>query len=64
MFHFFRRGSAIYWAESLDLVAAAHSAALRAIVRGFPAPSTIESTNLHPTRLGYAWHLNGPNDVG
>ena len=63
-YHYFRRGSVIYWSADLDVVRSAHVAALDAERRAFAAPSPISSTTKHPSRLGPAWQLSPGQSMG
>jgi len=63
-YYYFRRGQTVYWHEQKEFVVACHRKAFEAIGRGFPPPEKIEQSDLHPSRIGYAWRLNGPQDVG
>jgi hypothetical protein len=63
-YSFFWRGQTIYWNEDSEIVAESHRQAIDATRRGFPMPEAIQYSDQHPSRIGYAWRLNGPQDVG
>ena len=64
VFTYFKRGLTIYWHENPSIVAKARLHALDAMTRGFPSPSELHCTYVHPTRLGYAWHVSDPKQMG
>jgi hypothetical protein len=64
MYHYFRRGLTLYWSTDSDLVAAAFAVAEDAQRRGFPKPSPICSSSLHPSRKGYAFQISHPQEMG
>lgn len=63
-YHYFRRGSVTYWSADLAAVRLAHAAALDAERRAFAAPSPINSTTKHPSRLAPAWQLSPGQSMG
>ena len=63
-YSYFRRGQTLHWNEDREIVVASHRQAIDAVRRGFPMPEAIEHSDLHPSRIGYAWRINGPRDMG
>ena len=64
MFTYFKRGLTIYWHENPSIVAKARLHALDAMARGFPSPSELQCSEIHPTRMGYAWRISDPKQMG
>lgn len=64
IYHYFTRGRAAYWSTDLAVVRSAHAAALDAERRAFAAPSPINSTTKHPSRLAPAWQLSPGQSMG
>lgn len=63
-YYTFLRGNTIYWSADAELAKAAHRRAQAVISKGWPEPGPLITTNLHPSKMGYAWQLQRPTEVG
>lgn len=63
-YYIFLRGNTIYWSSDAELTKAAHRRAQAVISKGWPEPGPLITTNLHPSKMGYAWQLQRATEVG
>lgn len=63
-YYTFLRGNTIYWSLDPELVRAAHQRASVITAKGWPKPGPLITTDLHPSRMGYAWQLQAATEVG